>query len=32
MRFERIKAGVKGVAAKLPDPVSLLGRLRYGRG
>lgn len=32
MRFERVKAGVKGIAAKLPDPLSLLGRLRYGRG
>lgn len=32
MRFERAKAGVKRVAAKLPDPLSLLGRLRYGRG
>ncbi|MBA4210848.1 MAG: COQ9 family protein [Parvibaculum sp.] len=31
MRFERAKAGVKRVAAKLPDPLSLLGRLRYGR-
>ncbi len=31
MRFERVKAGVKGVAAKLPDPGALLGRLRYGR-
>ena len=32
MRFERVKAGVKGIASKLPDPISLLGRLRYGRG
>jgi ubiquinone biosynthesis protein COQ9 len=32
MRFERAKAGVKNIAAKLPDPVALLGRLRYGRG
>ena len=32
MRIERVKAGVKGIAAKLPDPLSLLGRLRYGRG
>lgn len=32
MRFERLKAGVKGVAEKLPDPFALLGRLRYGRG
>jgi ubiquinone biosynthesis protein COQ9 len=32
MRFERVKSGVKGIAAKLPDPMSLLGRLRYGRG
>lgn len=32
MRFERAKAGVKNIASKLPDPVALLGRLRYGRG
>lgn len=31
MRIERVKAGVKGIAAKLPDALSLLGRLRYGR-
>lgn len=31
MRFERVKAGVKSVAVKLPDPLALLGRLRYGR-
>ncbi|ABS63683.1 rpsU-divergently transcribed protein [Parvibaculum lavamentivorans DS-1] len=32
MRFEKAKATVKGVAAKLPDPFALLGRLRYRNG
>lgn len=29
MRFEKAKAAVKGLGAKLPDPFALLGRLRY---
>jgi ubiquinone biosynthesis protein COQ9 len=32
MRFERVKAGVKKAAKALPDPIGLIGRLRYGRG
>lgn len=30
MQFEKVKAEVQKVAAKLPDPVALLTRLRYG--
>ena len=29
MRIEKAKAGLRGLAEKLPDPVGLMGRLRY---
>ena len=29
MRIEKAKAQLKGLAEKLPDPVGLMGRLRY---
>lgn len=32
MRIEKVKASVKKATDWLPDPVGLLGRLRYGRG
>lgn len=32
MRIEKVKASVKKATDWLPDPVALLGRLRYGRG
>ena len=32
MRIEKVKASVKKATNWLPDPVGLLGRLRYGRG
>lgn len=32
MRIEKVKAGVKNIAGRLPDPLALLGRLRYRRG
>ena len=32
MQIEKVKAGVQKFGEMLPDPLSLLGRLRYGRG
>ena len=32
MRIEKVKASAKKLANALPDPIGLLGRLRYGRG
>jgi len=31
MQFEKVKARVRGLSEKLPDPIGLLARLRYGR-
>ncbi len=33
MQIEKVKAGVQGIAANLPDPFAFLAKLRYpGRG